>query len=149
MISVYCIHKSCRCESVWTHPSENKTVRRHKEKHGGAQYGLRETTDCPNRCLVISKQTTWGRFVYKRMKEKGNLGDGEREIQFDCNLMYTFYCLWVKLDFRFVFAVPPFSPFTVLGRRIYLERSMVVSDWRIMLWGWWTDGNLSKRQQTV
>lgn len=63
--------------------------------------------------------------------------------------MYTFYCLWVKLDFRFVFSVPPFSPLTVLERRIYLERSMVVSDWRIMLWEEWTDGNLSKRQQNV
>lgn len=27
--------------------------------------------------------------------------------------MYTFYCLWVKLDFRFVFSVPLVSPLTV------------------------------------
>lgn len=49
---------------------------------------------------------------------------GKEKNQFDYNWMYTFYILNYILDY------PP-----VVFRKVsYLVRSIVVSDWRIMLW---------------
>ncbi len=85
-------------------------VRKLTEEHESPQNGLMSTDGLPQLMPSNIKANSWGKCVYKWMVEKGNLGDREWEIQFDCNLMYTFYCLWVKLDFRFVFSVPPICP---------------------------------------
>lgn len=61
------------------------------------------------------------------MKEDGGKwqlgGDKRQKIQFDCNLMYTFYCLRAKLDSGFVFR----SPFAALQRQNYREKKLLRS----------------------
>lgn len=67
MISVYCIHKRCGCKSIWTHPSENKNVRRQREKLRAARIRADRNEGRPELMSCNIKANSGRRFVYKWM----------------------------------------------------------------------------------